>query len=66
MTIMGLRRLALAGLALAAAGALAGCNENEQQRVLHFEKGTYKGAADTPLSEEARESLRARSASQKF
>ncbi|WP_035691443.1 hypothetical protein [Azospirillum halopraeferens] len=66
MTITGLRRLALAALAFAAAGALAGCNENERDRVLHFEKGTYKGAADTPLSDDARAALRDRAAAQRY
>ncbi len=45
-----------AGLVL----ALAACDESEQGRVLHYEKGTYLGKTDSELSDEQRDELRAR------
>ena len=46
---------------LVAAGAsLGACREDEQGRVLLFEKGVYLGKADTPITEEARRNLRTR------
>ena len=46
---------------LIAAGFLLGaCREEEQDRVLLYEKGTYLGPPDTQLTEETREALRAR------
>ncbi len=41
--------------------ALPGCRESEQGRVLLFEKGSYLGKPDTPISTEARRALRQRS-----
>lgn len=38
---------ALIGLAL----GLAGCNQDEQGRILSYEKGTYLGQADQKLGE---------------
>ncbi len=49
----------LAGL-LAAMLTLAGCDENEQGRILRYEKGTYLGQPDTPLDESTLEELRQR------
>ncbi len=40
--------------------ALLGCREDEQGRVLLYQKGTYLGAPDTPTSEETRDALRTR------
>ncbi len=39
---------------------LSACDPNEQDRVLRYEKGTYLGEPDTPLSADARNELRAR------
>jgi hypothetical protein len=55
-------------LALAAALAvlgLAACREGEVGRPLSLEKGTYKGAPDTPLDAATVEALRARTAGQR-
>ena len=48
--------VAAAGLAL----ALAACDESEQGRILHYEKGTYLGKTEPGLSDAQREELRAR------
>ena len=46
---------------LASVGAsLGACREDEQGRVLLFEKGVYLGKADTPITEEARRNIRTR------
>ncbi len=46
---------------LVAVGAsLGACREDEQGRVLLFNKGVYLGKADTPISEEARRNFRTR------
>lgn len=45
---------------IAAVLGLAACDESEQGRVLRYEKGTYLGKADTPLSEEQVDELRQR------
>jgi hypothetical protein len=39
---------------------LSACDQNEQGRIRSYEKGTYLGQPDTPLTEEARAELRAR------
>lgn len=49
-----------AGLAL----ALTACDESEQGRILHYEKGTYMGKPDSQLTEEQRDELRARTSLQ--
>jgi hypothetical protein len=49
-----------AGLVL----ALSACDESEQGRILHYEKGTYLGQVDRGLSEAQREELRARASLQ--
>ncbi|HMA16562.1 MAG TPA: hypothetical protein VKP12_17365 [Kiloniellaceae bacterium] len=54
-------------LPVAAAGlllSLAACDEAEQGRILHYEKGTYLGQSDAPLTEAQREELRARTSLQ--
>lgn len=51
----------LAAAVLMLAGVtLSGCDPEEQDRVLSFEKGSYQGKPDTPLSQEATEELRYR------
>ncbi|NIA69511.1 hypothetical protein HBA54_12995 [Pelagibius litoralis] len=39
---------------------LAACDQDEQGRILRYEKGTYLGPTDTQLSQETRDALRAR------
>ena len=43
---------------------LTACDEDEQGRILRYEKGTYLGPTDTELSEETLETLRARTSLQ--
>lgn len=50
--------LVVAGLALAA------CDQDEQGRILTYEKGTYLGKADSELSDEQLADLRRRAARQ--
>lgn len=45
---------------LAAGLLLGGCRKEEQGRVLQYQKGTYLGKPDQPLSEQTREALRQR------
>jgi len=59
------RTAGLFALALAAL-ALSGCNEEEQARPIHMEKGAYKGAADTALAPQQVQALQQRSTSQRF
>lgn len=49
-----------AALAAAALAALAACRPDEQARALSYEKGVYRGTADTALDAETRASLRER------
>lgn len=52
---------ALVMLALLIAGAgLSGCREDEQGRVLLYEKGTYLGEPDDPLEKDKVRALRSR------
>ncbi len=52
-------------LALSIAGlALAACDESEQDRILRYEKGTYLGPTDPPLTQEQLDSLRYRTSLQ--
>ncbi len=56
-----MRRLfALVACTLAAGLALTACREDEQNRILSYEPGTYLGQPDSALSESTREALRAR------
>ncbi|WP_420403113.1 hypothetical protein [Nisaea sp.] len=57
------RGLALAALVMV---LLAGCRENEQDRVLLYKKGTYLGAEDQSLSDEALAEIRSRGRRQSF
>lgn len=52
-------------LALAAA-ALAGCRESEQGRPLVYEKGSYRGKADTPLDTDTVRALQQRGRQQGY
>jgi hypothetical protein len=54
--------LAITGIALVAQG----CREDEQNRPLTYDKGSYQGQPDPALSEEQVEMLRQRAAEQKF
>jgi hypothetical protein len=54
--------LALVGVAL----VVQGCREDEQDRPLLYDKGSYQGRPDTPLSEQQLEGLRQRSTRQQF
>ena len=54
------RSLVALSIAFVASLVLASCDEAEQGRVLRYEKGTYLGQKDTPLAEEDRDELRAR------
>lgn len=58
-----IRGAALAGLVLV---AVAGCRDSEQDRVLMYKKGTYLGAPDQSLSEDALREIRARGRKQSF
>ena len=62
--IDGVKRTALAGCLVVIGLALGGCRENEQNRVLMFEKGKYLGKPDQPLSEDQIEELRHRAEQQ--
>jgi hypothetical protein len=54
--------LVIAGLAVIAQG----CREDEQNRLLIYDKGTYQGQQDEGLTEKQVDALRQRSAGQKF
>lgn len=54
--------LALVGIVL----AVQGCREDEQNRPLLYDKGSYRGQPDPPLSDEQVDALRQRSAGQRF
>jgi len=58
-----IERLACCGLLLVALG-LSGCDEQEQDRILRYQKGTYLGKPDTPLSDAVRDDLRQRTRQQ--
>jgi len=46
--------------------AVQGCREDEQGRPLLYQKGTYQGQTEPPLSEQKVEQLRSRADNQKF
>ena len=46
--------------------AMQGCREDEQDRPLTYDKGVYRGQPDQALNEQQVETLRQRSAAQKF
>ncbi|MDH3593220.1 MAG: hypothetical protein OEU09_04890 [Rhodospirillales bacterium] len=49
---------------LVAGMTLAACDQDEQGRLLSYEKGTYLGEPDTPLTEEQVNELRHRAMQQ--
>lgn len=51
---------------IAAMALLAGCNADERGHVISLDKGVYKGAADTQLSDATRETLKQRTQFQRF
>jgi hypothetical protein len=53
---------AIVGIALVAQS----CREDEQSRPLTYDKGAYQGTTDEALSDEQVDTLRQRSARQKF
>lgn len=53
-------------LGLGALLALGACREQEQDRVLLFDKGEYLGEADATLPADAAATLRQRAAGQQF
>ena len=55
----------LAVAAVVATVSLAGCREEEQGRLLRYEKGTYLGQKDSELTEEQLDALRARALQQR-
>jgi hypothetical protein len=59
-----LRAVVTAVALFAVAIGLAACEEDEQDRVLRYEPGTYLGEEDTPLSDEKVNNLRQRAANQ--
>ena len=58
----GVLIVALAGLVTMAQG----CREEEQDRPLAFDKGTYQGQADEGLGQDQLETLRQRAARQRM
>ena len=52
--------------AVAALVLVAGCREEEQDRILFYDKGVYLGPEDTPLSEDGFQTLRDRAQGQHF
>ncbi|MBA5776613.1 hypothetical protein H2509_05680 [Stappia sp. F7233] len=56
----------LAAMAGLLAIGLSSCREDEQNRALHLEKGTYAGKADKELTPEQQRELQARGYKQKF
>jgi hypothetical protein len=54
--------LAMTGIAL----VMQGCREDEQNRPLTYDKGVYRGQPDQALNDQQVETLRQRSATQKF
>jgi hypothetical protein len=57
-----LRWLVLLGVAL----AVQGCREDEQDRILMYEPGTYLGQPDPPLEQTQVDALRQRATRQQF
>lgn len=53
-------QLAVMIVLLALGPSLAACDEAEQGRILRYEKGTYLGEADPPLSQFELDELRQR------
>ncbi|MEM7653790.1 MAG: hypothetical protein AAF220_11510 [Pseudomonadota bacterium] len=65
----GARRLGRGLVLVSAVAALvlvAGCREEEQDRILFYDKGVYLGPEDTPLTEDGFQALRERAQAQHF
>ena len=56
-------RVLLVACATALIG-LTGCRDAEQDRIIDFDPGVYKGQKDTPLSQETLDKLRSRASIQ--
>ena len=52
--------LLMAAVLMLGSLVLAGCDEHEQGRILHYEKGVYLGKADAGLSQQQLDELRQR------
>ena len=63
--IGGKRRIFSACCIIAMSLALQACREDEQGKILLYEKGTYLGKADQTLSEAQRNALRHRTSRQR-
>lgn len=61
-----LLRIATIGSLLLAMAAVSGCREEEQNRPLTYEKGTYQGKPDQQITEAQRQELRSRARNQAF
>jgi hypothetical protein len=57
---MVLRKLLPIAASVGVVLGLAACDEAEQGRILHYEKGTYLGQPDNDLTNQQRDELRAR------
>jgi hypothetical protein len=58
-------KISLTAAALAcAAFSLSACEEDEQDRILRYDKGTYLGPEDQPLEQETLDELRNRARNQ--
>jgi hypothetical protein len=51
---------------LAAMAAVSGCREEEQGRILLYDKGTYLGKPDQEITDAQRQELRSRARNQAF
>lgn len=59
-------RFVTVGVMLAALAVVSGCREEEQGRILVYEKGTYLGKPDQKLPESTQQELRSRARKQAF
>jgi len=53
-------------MATLGAAALTGCREDEQDRIIVFEQGVYRGNPHQPLSAEQVDELRSRALQQQY
>ncbi len=62
------RRLSLLAMVVSIVGvaALSGCREDEQDRIMVFEQGTYQGNPDSTLASDQVGELRARAREQQY
>jgi hypothetical protein len=59
-------RLAAAAALVTALAAVSGCREEEQGRILLYDKGTYLGQPDQEITDAQRQELRSRARNQAF